>query len=286
MSSVPRPSSLEELSELLREGKPRRLVGSGTKRALLAAPEAGDPLDLSGLSGLTRLEPEDQWLECQAGTPVLELQAALKEKGLCLPLPDPKVHGSLAGGIPGTVGGLIACALPHGYEAAWGPVANWVLGTTSVRADGTFVKTGGRTVKNVAGYDATRLLVGSRGVLGVLAGVTLRAFPVKALREPATVPIKDWAGGPLWIQRVRAEDFTAAQEEAQPRLLAQDPSTFTLWLEGPEMPKRFPEDWAMGTGYWATEGQGARTLTERALQRFDPGKTLNPGESSALLKAR
>lgn len=286
VSSAHRPRNLEQLSLLLSGGAPKRLIGLGTKRSLLAEPDAGEPLDLAGLSGILRLEADDQWLECWAGTPVQEIQEALQQRGLCLPLADPKAHGTLAAGIPGTIGGLVACAIPHGHESAWGPVANWVLGTTAVRADGTVVRTGGITVKNVAGYDVTRLLVGSRGVLAALAKVTLRAFPSKAIREPSTIPCTPWDGGPLWIQRVRMGDYAAALEHAQPRLLCHDPRTCTLWLGGAEMPNRWPEDWAMGAGYWRTEGAGAKVLTERALSLFNPDRRLNPGEASALLRVR
>src|SRR5476651_1570951 len=75
----------------------------------------------------------------------------------------------------------IAFNLPHTLQAQYGSWRDWILGMRVVQADGTFAKCGSKAVKNVAGYDVQKLMIGARGTLGLIAEVTLRTFPVKAL---------------------------------------------------------------------------------------------------------
>jgi len=129
-------------------------------------------------AGIVRIQPEEMVVHCGAGTPVDELAAALAEVGQRVALP--------AGG---TVGGALAVGRSGVCRLGHGPVRDTLLQARVVLADGTEVRAGGPTVKNVSGFDLCRLLVGSLGTLAVLGDVILRSRPLPArhgwFRAPA-----------------------------------------------------------------------------------------------------
>ena len=111
----------------------------------------------------------------RAGTPLAELEAALAERGQCLPFEPPRFAG--AGSIGGTVGGMVAAGLAGPARATVGSVRDYVLGATLLNGQGELMSFGGQVMKNVAGYDVSRLLAGSMGVLGVVCEVSLKVLP-------------------------------------------------------------------------------------------------------------
>ena len=141
----------------------------------VGGPPPADASEVRVPSGVLTYEPDDLTVTIAAGTTCAELAAVLGEHRQECPL-DPRDAGA-------TVGGVLACGLSGPRRLRWGPVRDQVLEVRFVTADGTLVKGGGPTVKNVSGYDLPRLLVGSFGTLGVIARVTLRCQP----RPVATV---------------------------------------------------------------------------------------------------
>jgi glycolate oxidase FAD binding subunit len=122
-------------------------------------------------AGVVEFVPAEMTVRVRAGTPVSDLDDALREGGQCVALPA----------WPGaTVGGVLAVGHSGIRRLGWGPIRDTVLETRHVSADGTVIKAGGPTVKNVSGFDLCRLLVGSLGTLGLLAEVVLRTRPVPA----------------------------------------------------------------------------------------------------------
>ncbi len=129
------------------------------------APARGVSLDLNRMNRLLRVSVEDLDATVEAGLGYLDLNEKLGPKGICFPL-DP--------GPGASIGGMCACRCSGSTAVKYGTMRDNVLGVTAVLADGTVLKTGTRARKSAAGYDLTRLLIGSEGTLGVITEVTLR----------------------------------------------------------------------------------------------------------------
>jgi glycolate oxidase FAD binding subunit len=159
-------------------------------------------------AGISEFEPAEMTIRCGAGTTVAELDEALGEHGQCVALPA-------WGGA--TVGGVLAVGRSGLRRLRLGPVRDVLLEARYVSADGTVIKAGGPTVKNVSGFDLCRLLVGSLGTLGFLGEVVLRARPLPAVSR--------WFAG-------QAEPFDLVHRLHQPSSILWDGSTTWVLLEG------------------------------------------------------
>ncbi|MFW5697713.1 MAG: FAD-binding oxidoreductase [Fimbriimonadaceae bacterium] len=265
----------------MRSGGPFRLQGTNSKDFLREGATPAHVLDLTGLPAEVEVAAADQYVTVSSSVNVQELQEHLRPHGLALPLPDPVEVGDLLAGIPRTVGGLVATNLPHALEGRTLTSRDWVLGLEVMRADGTTAKGGGRTVKNVAGYDVAKLFVGSRGTLGIVLSVTFRLFPLGAMPKVTGAFVKSWSGEPVWIQRTLRTDFEQALKRARD-LFSYDEGTSTLWAAQVD---RFEDDWVQGPRYWRCRNRAQAKLAERAKAIFDPEDKFNPGEVRASLRA-
>lgn len=151
----------------------RRVLVVGTAVDLRdRSPDAPDVevLWTTSMTGVTEYEPADLTLTAQAGTRLSEIADALEPHGQWLPFDPPRVSDR-------TVGGLVASAASGPLWCGYGAPRDHTLGCTLVTGDGRVLQLGGRVMKNVAGFDLLKLVVGSRGSLGVVTSVTLRVFP-------------------------------------------------------------------------------------------------------------
>jgi FAD/FMN-containing dehydrogenase len=175
--------------------------GGGTK-VFYGGQPTGEPLDVTGLSGVSCYEPTELVVTVRAGTMLSELEALLAEQGQCLPFEPPRFAPG------GTVGGMVAAGLAGPARANVGGVRDYLLGVTLLNGRGEVLTFGGQVAKNVAGYDVSRLMAGSLGILGVLCEVSLKVLPVN--RATATLAfdwdesrsleqLKLWASQPLSI---------------------------------------------------------------------------------------
>jgi len=168
----------EQLAERVRAahaaGTPLAIVGGGTK-TWLGRPLQGETLDVSVHRGIVRYEPTELTLTARAGTPLAEIEAALAERGQCLAF-EPPHYGASA-----TLGGTVACNLSGPVRPYAGACRDFVLGVRIVNGRGEVLRFGGEVMKNVAGYDLSRLMAGAQGTLGVLLEVSLKVLP----RPPA-----------------------------------------------------------------------------------------------------
>jgi glycolate oxidase FAD binding subunit len=192
-------------------GAQLRIRGGGSKDFYGEAPQ-GEPLDTRVLEGTSSYEPSELVVTTRCGTSLAELEALLATKGQCLPFEPP--HFAYAPGSAAlsprhrgaTVGGMVAAGLSGPSRAAVGSVRDHVLGATMLNGKGEVLTFGGQVMKNVAGYDVSRLLAGSLGTLGVILEVSLKVMPV----APATVTLRlemdqagalaqlnDWGGQPV-----------------------------------------------------------------------------------------
>ncbi len=264
-----------ELAAALSGTDPIRIVGSGTKTGWCGAVHGREVV--VNPSGIVEFEPDDQYVEAWAGTTVRELQDECARKGLSLPLPSEEAWGWELSGCQGTVGGLVAMNLPHALSEQCGGPRDWILRVEILTAEGTVVRAGCKAVKNVAGYDIPKLMVGSRGSLGVLLKVGFRLWPTRAMPTPdAQVASQEPAN---WVQRTLRTDFPKALEAAGPRLVAADRASCTLWAHlepGGSLP-RFPHDWVLCPWVPATPDPASAAVVRRLKAAVDPHGRLNPG---------
>ncbi len=178
---------------------PLQLRGQGSKDFYGEAPR-GEPLDLSALTGIAHYEPTELVVTARAGTSIAEVEAALGEHGQCLAFQPPRFDSR------GTVGGMVAAGLAGPSRAAVGGVRDFVLGAALLNAHGQVLRFGGEVMKNVAGYDVSRLLTGSLGILGPILEVSLKVLPTPPAsatlrfewpQAQALAQLQRWAGQPL-----------------------------------------------------------------------------------------
>lgn len=166
-----RPTTPQEVQEAVLTHPRLRPRGAGTKPALSSPKEGEALLDLSGLRGILEYEPEEFVFTALAGTPLEEIEAALKAHGQYLPF-DPPLLGKGA-----TLGGTVAAGLSGPMRHRYGGVRDFILGVRFVDGEGRLVRGGGKVVKNAAGFPFHRLMVGSLGAFGVMVELSFKVFP-------------------------------------------------------------------------------------------------------------
>ncbi|HEY2020831.1 glycolate oxidase subunit GlcE [Paraburkholderia sp.] len=175
-----------QVQRAIEEHAPLRIRGSDSKR-FLGREVPGEILDTSSHRGIIAYDPTELVITLRAGTPLVEMNALLDDANQMLPCEPPLFDGPGAGS--GTVGGAVASGL-SGPRRPWaGSMRDFVLGCRVITGDGDHLRFGGEVMKNVAGYDMSRLLAGSFGSLGVLTEVSLKVLPKPRERRSFTVKI-------------------------------------------------------------------------------------------------
>jgi glycolate oxidase FAD binding subunit len=154
------------------------ITGTGSKRGWGRLVAAEVDLKLSALKGIECYEPEELVLTAKAGTAMSEIEQTIAEKDQILAF-EPPDFGPLYGFAPGagTLGGIIACNLSGPARIRSGAARDHVLGLDAIGGRGEIFHSGGRVVKNVTGFDLSKVMTGSFGTLGVLTSITVRALP-------------------------------------------------------------------------------------------------------------
>lgn len=217
---------IERIRAASADGTPLR-IGGGASKGFYGEPVAGELLDTRALRGILSYEPSELVVTVRAGTPLAELEAVLAQRQQCLPFEPPHFawHGEHA---RATVGGMVAAGLSGPARASVGCVRDYVLGARLINGRGEHLQFGGTVMKNVAGYDVSRVLAGSLGTLGLITEVSLKVLPMApaeatlefaCTQEEALQRLNTWGGLPLplnasaWI----AEAPPAHGPETAPR---------------------------------------------------------------------
>jgi glycolate oxidase FAD binding subunit len=172
-------SCIERIRAAADAGTPLRIRGGGSKD-FYGQPPRGELLETTGLAGIRSYEPSELVVTVGAGTRLAELERVLADEGQCLPFEPPHFGGSP------TVGGMVAAGLSGPARASVGAVRDYVLGLTMVNGRGELLTFGGQVMKNVAGYDVSRLMTGALGTLGLIVEVSLKVLP----RAPAEATLR------------------------------------------------------------------------------------------------
>ncbi len=198
------------VKQAITEGVPLRLRGGDTK-AFYGRASEGQPLELRGHNGIVSYEPSELVVTARAGTSLAELESALAEHGQMLGFEPPHFAEGA------TVGGAIACGLSGPRRPYAGSVRDFVLGTRIINGRGELLRFGGQVMKNVAGYDISRLVVGALGTLGVIVEVSMKVLPIPAREETVRISMlcsqaieqmNEWAGQPIPISGTCHHDGT------------------------------------------------------------------------------
>jgi glycolate oxidase FAD binding subunit len=185
--------------------------GSGSKIDWGAAPDAVDLLlDLSGANAVLEHAAGDLVVRVQAGAPIADVQQVVGSAGQQLAIDQPLPTA--------TVGGVIATGTSGPGRHLFGGVRDLLIGVTVVRADGTVTVSGGKVVKNVAGYDLGKLYTGSYGTLGVITEAIFRLHPLAAEHRWISVVVDDAAEAGRAVDAVRHSQAmpTAIEVEQEP----------------------------------------------------------------------
>jgi glycolate oxidase FAD binding subunit len=209
-----------------------RIRGGGSKDFYGGVPR-GEALEVGGYSGIVAYEPKELVLTVRAGTPLAEVEKALAGERQMLPFEPPSFD---AGAGRASIGGTVASGLSGPRRPYTGAVRDFVLGTRIVNGRGEDLRFGGRVIKNVAGYDVSRLMAGALGTLGVLLEISFKVLPRPAAEatlafeldaDAAIQQANRWAGQPLplsataWqdgVLRVRLSGADSAVEAARARM--------------------------------------------------------------------
>jgi glycolate oxidase FAD binding subunit len=236
---------IHQIESAGRDKLPLEIRGGATKLFYGEAP-CGEILSMKEFAGISSYEPTELVVTARAGTPLADLETTLAEHGQCLPFEPPRFAAG------GTLGGMVAAGLAGPARASVGSVRDHVLGVTLLNGRGEILTFGGQVAKNVAGYDVSRLMAGSLGILGVICEVSLKVLPLNVAaatlvfdldEEQALAQLSAWASQPLPINatawragrlHLRLAGARAAVAAACDKLggLRMDPQTAEGWWRG------------------------------------------------------
>jgi glycolate oxidase FAD binding subunit len=210
------PSSIAALEALIPEHPRLRIRGGGTKPAL-SGEFAGTPtLDLTGLAGIVEHTPEECTFTALAGTRISDIERLLAQHGQYLPFDPPLAR------VGSTIGGTVAAGVNGSCRYRYGGARDFLIGARIVDGRGRLTRSGGKVVKNAAGFLLHQALVGSCGTLGILAELTFKVFPAAEAHVTIRVDTGDLASASVLMATVQRARFDLEALDLEP--------PGTLWL--------------------------------------------------------
>jgi len=180
------------VKELYKKNQPTELIGTGTKNFIGNKIQSAKKLSLSKLSGIVEYLPQELYIKVKANTPLELVESELEKNNQELAF-EPIDFGFIQSGISnkGTIAGYLSCNYAGSRRFKVGSVRDHVLGFRGVNGKGDIIKSGGTVVKNVTGYDLSKLITGSFGTLVALTEITLKVLPKKKLSNTITIHTED-----------------------------------------------------------------------------------------------
>ncbi|HAU41763.1 MAG TPA: glycolate oxidase subunit GlcE [Gammaproteobacteria bacterium] len=166
----------ERVRKAAHDGEALAITGGGTK-SFLGRVSRGTPCSVHAIQGVVHHEPTELVVTVRAGTRLAELESRLAQSGQMLPFEPPAL------GEGATIGGTIACGLSGPSRPYRGAARDFVLGVRCINGKGEILRFGGEVMKNVAGYDVSRLMAGAMGTLGILTEISLKVLPRPACSQ-------------------------------------------------------------------------------------------------------
>ncbi len=190
----------DRVADAVARASPLRIRGGDSKYFYGNQYDYGEceVLEMSAHSGIMDYVPEELMLRVRAGTPLAEVQAALSQEGQMLGFEPPDYGGNA------TIGGVVAAGLSGPRRPSAGSVRDSVLGVTLLTGDATVLGFGGQVMKNVAGYDVSRLMTGAMGTLGVILDVSLKILPRPREEKTWCCPVEPATNASL-VERLRRD---------------------------------------------------------------------------------
>ena len=293
-------------------GKARalRIVGGGSKH-FYGRPAGGEPLDVRGYAGIVAYEPTELVVTARCGTPLAELEATLAASGQMLAFEPPHFGGPserqpphFGGpteqqpphvGAGATVGGMVAAGLGGPRRQAAGALRDFVLGVTILDGRGEVLSFGGQVMKNVAGYDVSRLMAGSLGTLGIILEVSLKTLPRPAMEQtlqfempedktiamlnrwagqPLPVTASAWCAGELYVRLSGAPVAVSAAREKMGGVRVDADAAQRFWLSIREQ----------SAAFFGAEAATGRPLWRLSLPSTTPSTALDRIEGARLME--
>jgi len=215
-----KPGDITELQEMVRDSEKLVFQGGGTKIALAAIPEGFACLDLTAWTGITDYQPDEYTITVRSGTPVAAVTDVLKENGQYLPF-DPVLVEAGA-----TIGGSVASGLNGPGRYRYGGVRDFLLGVKFLDWKGDLVSGGGRVVKNAAGFDLPKLMIGSLGMYGGLVELTFKVFPCPTSTITVGASFPAFAQAAAAMVRLTLSPLEIFKLDIEPGAQA-----YTLWVQ-------------------------------------------------------
>ena len=180
------------VKELYKKNQPTELIGTGTKNFIGNKIQSAKKLSLSKLSGIVEYLPHELYIKVKANTPLELVEHELEKNNQELAF-EPIDFGFIQSGTSnkGTIAGYLSCNFAGSRRFKVGSVRDHVLGFRGVNGKGDIIKSGGTVVKNVTGYDLSKLITGSFGTLVALTEITLKVLPKKKLSNTITIHTED-----------------------------------------------------------------------------------------------
>ncbi|MEC7211619.1 MAG: glycolate oxidase subunit GlcE [Pseudomonadota bacterium] len=234
----------EAVQQAMAEKARLEVRAAGTKRHLGRASNYDHVLDVSALSGIVDYQPEELVLTLRAGTPMNLVEAALADARQMLAFEPPsmtRILGEAQPGVRGTIGGVIAANLSGPRRLTAGAARDYRLGVEAVSGRGELFKSGGKVMKNVTGYDLSKLMCGSFGTLGVMDEITLKTLPAPETSRSLVIGADDIAGAVSAIAGIFASPHEPGASAILPSVIAAEEGvdsgsafTIVIRLEGIE----------------------------------------------------
>jgi glycolate oxidase FAD binding subunit len=243
-------SLLDQVKDAVAAKRPLCIRGGNTKQ-YLGREQQGDPVDLSGYSGVVDYQPSELVITVRAGTTISELQQVLAQENQVLAGEPPEFNGGA------TVGGTLACNI-SGPSRPWhGSIRDQVLGVRIINGKAEHLRFGGQVMKNVAGYDVSRLQAGAMGALGILTEITLKVMPKpeatitvrrsigagdslrimnRICRTPLPVSGACWYAGDMYVRLSGAKSVVAAAANRVDGNVLSDDASFWSRLRELDLP--------------------------------------------------